>query len=278
MSRISALNSVPYCNDRLYTRVEAYYEPAQKQATRKFKCANDPLWSEGRCVKQREAKKSAHFSLGLSQMYFFAAHGMRRYQETVMSNIVICCDGTGNQVESNLSNVLKLFCILHKNEGQRVYYNPGIGTIGSDNPWTKLVQNTKGVFELATGYGLDAEILGAYRFLAQTYQKGDRVFLFGFSRGAYTVRALAGFIHMIGLLPSDQLNIANYALSAYKKVSGNRDFQSAWHFAHVTGARTIIIDFIGVWDTSLPFSCRAGTAAFPFPLCRRCPIRGPTPA
>jgi uncharacterized protein (DUF2235 family) len=211
-------------------------------------------------------------------MYFFAAHGMRRYQETVMSNIVICCDGTGNQVESNLSNVLKLFCILHKNEGQRVYYNPGIGTIGSDNPWTKLVQNTKGVFELATGYGLDAEILGAYRFLAQTYQKGDRVFLFGFSRGAYTVRALAGFIHMIGLLPSDQLNIANYALSAYKKVSGNRDFQSAWHFAHVTGARTIIIDFIGVWDTSLPFSCRAGTAAFPFPLCRRCPIRGPTPA
>jgi hypothetical protein len=62
-------------------------------------------------------------------------------------NIVICCDNTGNQVERNLSNVLKLFRILQKNEGQRVYYNPGIGTIGTDDPWTRLTQNTKGVFE-----------------------------------------------------------------------------------------------------------------------------------
>ena len=119
-------------------------------------------------------------------------------------NIVICCDGTGNQVEGNLSNVLKLFRILHKNDGQRVYYNPGIGTIGTADPWTRLTQNMKGVFELATGYGLDDEILSAYRFLGENYQKDDRVFLFGFSRGAYTVRALAGFIHMIGLLPPDQ--------------------------------------------------------------------------
>jgi len=164
-------------------------------------------------------------------------------------NIVICCDGTGNQVEGNLSNVLKLFRILHKNEYQRVYYNPGIGTIGTDDPWTRLTQNTKGVFELATGYGLDAEILGAYRFLAEHYQKDDRVFLFGFSRGAYTVRALAGFIHMIGLLPPDQLNIANYGLSTYKKVGEQADFQLAWHFGQVTGAQPITIDFIGVWDT-----------------------------
>jgi uncharacterized protein (DUF2235 family) len=164
-------------------------------------------------------------------------------------NIVICCDGTGNQVEGNLSNVLKLFRILHKNDGQRVYYNPGIGTIGTDDPWTKLTQNTKGVFELATGYGLDDEILGAYQFIAENYQKDDRVFLFGFSRGAYTVRALAGFVHIIGLLPPDQLNVANYGLSAYKKASEQHDFQQAWHFGHVTGARPITIDFVGVWDT-----------------------------
>jgi uncharacterized protein (DUF2235 family) len=112
-------------------------------------------------------------------------------------NVVICCDGTGNQVERNLSNVLKLFRIFHKDDGQRVYYNPGIGTIGTDDPWTKLTQNTKGVFELATGYGLDDEILSAYRFLGENYQKDDRLFLFGFSRGAYTVRAL-------GLCPHDR--------------------------------------------------------------------------
>lgn len=56
---------------------------------------------------------------------------------------------------------------------------------------------------------------------------------------------------MIGLLPPNQLNIANYALSAYKKVGEQHDFQLGWQFGHVTGARPITIDFIGVWDTSL---------------------------
>lgn len=162
---------------------------------------------------------------------------------------MICCDGTGNQIEGNLSNVLKLFRLLHKNQDQCVYYHPGIGTIGTDDPWAKVTQNIKGVFELATGYGLDYEILSAYRFLAQRYQDGDRIFLFGFSRGSYTVRALAGFIHMIGLLPPDQLNIANYGLSAYKKAAERSDFQLAWHFGQVAGAHPIAIDFVGVWDT-----------------------------
>jgi uncharacterized protein (DUF2235 family) len=186
-------------------------------------------------------------------------------------NIVICCDGTGNQVEGNLSNVLKLFRILHKGYGQRVYYNPGIGTIG--NPWTKLAQDTKGVFQLATGYGLDDEILGAYRFVAENYQKDDRVFLFGFSRGAYTVRELAGFIHIIGLLPPDQLNVANYGLSAYKKVGEQHDFQQAWHFGHVIGTRPITIDFIGVWDTVTSMIVPRWDRIIPIPSLQMLPYR-----
>ena len=58
-------------------------------------------------------------------------------------NLVVCCDGTGNQIEGNLSNVLKLFRILHKNQNQRVYYNPGIGTIGTNDPWTILISEHK---------------------------------------------------------------------------------------------------------------------------------------
>jgi uncharacterized protein (DUF2235 family) len=174
---------------------------------------------------------------------------IRHGQLGMSKNIVVCCDGTGNEIEGNLSNVLKLFRILRKNADQRVYYNPGIGTIGTNDAWTRLTQNTKSVFELATGYGLDDEILGAYGFVAETYEPDDRLFLFGFSRGAYTVRALAGFIHMIGLLPPDQLNIANYALSAYKKAGEKSDFQLAWHFGNVAGARPITVDFLGVWDT-----------------------------
>ena len=164
-------------------------------------------------------------------------------------NIVICCDGTGNEIESKLSNVLKLFRIITKTEEQRVYYNAGIGTIGSSDTWSRWRQNVKSAFALATGYGLDDDILGAYDFICRHHQHGDAIFLFGFSRGAYTVRAVAGMIHMIGLLPVDQLNIDRYALRSYKQASEDDDFSIGWHFSKVAGARVARIKFMGVWDT-----------------------------
>ena len=83
-------------------------------------------------------------------------------------DIVICCDGTGNEINSNLSNVLKLFRVLVKDGGQRVYYHPGVGTIGLESTWQRLKQETYGVFGLATGAGLDEDTLAAYRFLCET--------------------------------------------------------------------------------------------------------------
>jgi uncharacterized protein (DUF2235 family) len=173
-------------------------------------------------------------------------------------NIVICCDGTDNEINSNLSNVLKLFRVLEKDEGQRVYYHPGVGTIGLQSTWERLKQETYGVFSLATGAGLDEDTLAAYRFLCKTYQDGDRVWLFGFSRGAYTVRVLAAFIHVIGLLPPDQIDLAGYALSVYKNASelshgwddkAKTFLDEAWHFRRVAGGYLIPIEFMGVWDT-----------------------------
>ncbi|MES0881808.1 T6SS phospholipase effector Tle1-like catalytic domain-containing protein [Roseibium sp. SCP14] len=164
-------------------------------------------------------------------------------------NIVVCCDGTGNQIEINLSNVLKLFRVSRKNEEQRVYYNAGIGTIGSSDAWARYRQNAKAIFELATGYGLDDDILAPYEFICRNYDDGDQIYLFGFSRGAYTARALAGLIHMIGLIPIDQQNIASYALRAYKQASFDGDFTIPWHFSKVSGAKPVRIKFLGVWDT-----------------------------
>ena len=173
-------------------------------------------------------------------------------------NIVICCDGTGNEIKTNLSNVLKLFRVLIKDDNQRVFYHPGVGTIGLQSTWERLKQETYGVFSLATGAGLDEDILAAYRFLCETYESGDKVWLFGFSRGAYTVRVLAAFIHVIGLLPRDQIDLAGYALSVYKNASENshgsdekaEDFlDQAWQFRRVAGGYLIPIEFMGVWDT-----------------------------
>lgn len=183
-------------------------------------------------------------------------------------NIVILCDGTGNEIGVTISNVLKLFRVLDKNGEQRVWYNAGVGTIGQQNPWTRFLQNLRGVFGLATGLGLDDHVLAAYRFLCSNFEKGDRIYLFGFSRGAYTVRALAGFIHVMGLVRPDQLNIAGYAWSSYKRSSAKDKsratpgrprsgddrakmsaLEEAWHFSRVIGGKPVTIEFVGVWDT-----------------------------
>lgn len=164
-------------------------------------------------------------------------------------NIVICCDGTGNQIGENLSNVLKLFRILKKSEAQVIYYDPGVGTLGQSDPWARIKENTRLVLGLATGAGLDDDVLQAYEFLADRYETGDHIFLFGFSRGAYTVRVLAGFLYLVGLLRSEQKNISGYALTAYKRASEEDELEIAWQFKRVTGARVVPIKFIGVWDT-----------------------------
>jgi uncharacterized protein (DUF2235 family) len=69
--------------------------------------------------------------------------------------------------------------------------------------------------------------------------RDEDIYLFGFSRGAYTVRVLAGFLHLIGLLQPDQLNIVGYALAAYKRASELDDFSIAWHFRRIVNARSV---------------------------------------
>ena len=140
-----------------------------------------------------------------------------------MRNIIICCDGTGNEISENISNVLKLYRCLRKTEKtqprQLVYYDPGVGTLTRPDPWHKLKQDFNAILGLATGYGLDDNVLAAYCFLVHTWQAGDQIYLFGFSRGAYTVRVLAGLIHKVGLITPEQVNLAGSGLIAYKQFS-----------------------------------------------------------
>ena len=192
-----------------------------------------------------------------------------------MRNIVICCDGTGSQISENISNVLKLYRCLRKTDKttprQLVHYDPGIGTLARPDPWRKLWQDFKVELGLLTGYGLDDTVLTAYEFLVNHYQEGDRIFLFGFSRGAYTVRVLAGLIHKVGLIAPEQINLAGYGLTAYKQFSQQYPdnavlppqfvdhsdgepnpvdrYDAAAQFARITSARLPTIHFMGVWET-----------------------------
>jgi len=164
-------------------------------------------------------------------------------------NIIVCCDGTGNEVEANLSNVLKLYRIVRRNEDQVVFYHPGVGTISDSEAWSRFKSDALGVWGLLTGYGLDEDVLCAYRFLIDTYSEGDSIYLFGFSRGAYTMRVVAGFLRLIGLLERPQRDLAAYALTAYKRAAEKGDFEIAWRFERVIGTRRVAIKFVGVWDT-----------------------------
>lgn len=191
-----------------------------------------------------------------------------------MKNIVICCDGTGNEISENISNVLKLYRCLRKTPKtspvQAVFYDPGVGTLARPDPWRKALQDFKAILGLATGYGLDDNVLAAYQFVVDNYEDGDRIYLFGFSRGAYTVRVLAGLIHKIGLISRQQENLAGAGLTAYKQFSGEgsqaglnlksltdsgddeepltKDDQAA-QYARILSTRWPTIHFIGVWDT-----------------------------
>ena len=191
-----------------------------------------------------------------------------------MRNIVICRDGTGNEISENISNVLKLYRCLRKTEKteprQLVFYDPGVGTLARPDAWHKLRQDFNAILGLATGYGLDDNVLVAYEFLVNNYADGDQIYLFGFSRGAYTVRVLAGLIHKVGLVSPQQVNLAGSGLTAYKQFSSDlapkfgldlhaltdagdeedplaaTPFDNAAQFARITSTRWPNIRFVGV--------------------------------
>jgi uncharacterized protein (DUF2235 family) len=142
-----------------------------------------------------------------------------------LRNIVILCDGTGNEISENISNVLKLYRCLRKTERteprQLVFYDPGVGTLSRPDAWHRLRQDFNAILGLATGYGLDDNVLAAYDFLVRHYQPGNAIYLFGFSRGTYTVRVLAGLIHKAGLVAPEQAHLAGSGLIAYKQFSSD---------------------------------------------------------
>jgi len=144
-------------------------------------------------------------------------------------NIVILCDGTSNEIAGDRTNILRLYGALAKNDTQLVFYDPGVGTFGAENSPSRIIRKSVEIWGLATGWGLDQNVKEAYQFLIDNYDDGkredkndveaDRLYLFGFSRGAYTARVLAGFIHSIGIVKPENSNLVNYAYRAYKRVT-----------------------------------------------------------
>ena len=159
--------------------------------------------------------------------------------EQTEKNIIICLDGTGNQYGENKSNIVKLFRMLKRERGKQIaYYDPGVGTMGDPIYKTAIARKINKVLGLAFGRGLMNNLIEAYSFLMEHYEDGDKVFIFGFSRGAYTARALAAFIKECGLFERGAKNLLPYALRLFLKKAPKSKKEKEAFFRTLSGFRS----------------------------------------
>ncbi|KAH9977574.1 hypothetical protein BJV74DRAFT_149377 [Russula compacta] len=163
--------------------------------------------------------------------------------------LVLCFDGTSNEFSKRNTNVVKLYSILKKDtpESQLCYYQAGIGTYFPPGVVRPLFRFAARVLDEAVAWYLSEHIMNGYKFLMQNYHEGDTVCIFGFSRGAYTARALAGMLHKVGLLSKDNLEQIPFAYKLYAS-SSYRNNELAIRFKKAF-SREVPIEFLGVWDT-----------------------------
>ncbi len=154
-------------------------------------------------------------------------------------NIVVFSDGTGQEGgSSDSTNVYKIFnLILDRSSRQISFYDKGLGT-----GFRKITGN-------ALGYGFSKNVRQCYEFIFENYQQGDRIFLFGFSRGAATVRSLTGFIDLVGILPRSREKLIDEAWKIYKISDKDKRERAAEDFIAVNHTMWATVDFLGVWDT-----------------------------
>lgn len=159
-----------------------------------------------------------------------------------MKRIVVCCDGTWSTADqSSPTNVVKLHRAVAAAgaDGTRqvTTYVQGVGT----KPWERLVGG-------AFGWGLSQNIQQGYRFVLESFEPGDELFFFGFSRGAYTARSLAGFVRNAGILRREHADRIEEAYALYRSEKAHPSSEEAQRF-RAAYSHESRIRCIGVWDT-----------------------------
>jgi uncharacterized protein (DUF2235 family) len=151
--------------------------------------------------------------------------------------IVFCADGTWDDANSR-SNVYKFYKSLLVTADQMPFYDDGVGAVS--NFILKLVEG-------AAGIGLRQKVKDGYTKIAHVYGPGDQIFIVGFSRGAYTARALAGMIAACGLPTQNFSNdLVNTAFEAYEHRSQRTEILQSLSKCSMAEAK---INMVGVWDT-----------------------------
>jgi uncharacterized protein (DUF2235 family) len=199
-------------------------------------------------------------------------------------NIVICCDGTANEFARDRTNVVKLYYTLEcDGPDQITFYHPGLGTMEPAGALTTSTRKITRLLGSAVGYGLSNDIRDAYTFLINNFRDDDKLFLFGFSRGAYTARAVCSLLRMYGLVRAGNDPLVPYAIRMMMAIGAVREakrtnqkttqeeddalvnyFKLAEDFKNTmcrTGCRP---HFVGVWDTVSSVGWKNNPLKLPF--------------
>ena len=175
--------------------------------------------------------------------------------------LIICCDGTNNNLTGrrNDTNVTQLCELLAPEaQGQRLYYDPGVGNPGElpGASWAdRLGRRFERLHGLVFGKGIYENIAEAYRFIMRNWQPGDEIFLFGFSRGAFTARSVGGLVTQFGILRPDMDGLIPTLLHTYfsNRKKGKNEYEriraQIRALYSIDAARDAPVWFVGVWDT-----------------------------
>ena len=152
---------------------------------------------------------------------------------------LIILDGTMSTLKPNCETNAGLAYRLAQEMGGQIsiYYEPGL-------QWS----DWRSIRDVAEGRGINRQIRRAYGYLASRYRKGDRIFLMGYSRGAYAVRSLAGIIDRVGLLTREHATERNIR-QAYRLYECQQQQGAGEAFAKIHCRPEVPIEMIGVWDT-----------------------------
>ncbi|KAE9400501.1 WD40 repeat-like protein [Gymnopus androsaceus JB14] len=158
------------------------------------------------------------------------------------------------------TNIIELYSRLVEDDKQLTFYNSGIGTYAEPS-WKSLSyykQVIANKLDLALALRFEKILLDAYRWLSEMYSPGDRIWLFGFSRGAYQVRVLAGMIEKVGLIRKGNESQIPFAYELYARSTDSRPNTEpredsseymAWRFKTTFSRTNVKVHFVGAWDT-----------------------------
>jgi len=157
----------------------------------------------------------------------------------VSKNIVVFSDGTGQEGGKGANtNIYKLFNMIEDRTARQIsFYDAGLGT-----GLRKVSGNISGV-------GISKNIRECYTFIFENYEAGDQIYLFGFSRGAATVRSLTSFIHYFGIIPKSRPELIKKAYKIYKIENEAKRKKKAAEFVSRHHTMWTRIKFLGCYDT-----------------------------